>query len=458
MAGSAVWIEPSRPFRLTITKQRLYILLALVVLRLIMDYSYATYLSPENELDGHYDNFLNYQKLWESWLLMLGCSLFLPEYTRKPSDFVLYVFFLFPVMAMLSLYAFLDGDRLYAYLSAAAFVIVATVRNINLRFPVLQLKGGERWAIPVCFAVVLITALLYYLVLGFSYFQLDLMDVYTVRLDITARIAQAPVLGYLGSWTWSFVMGALFAWAIVRKRWLMLPLLLAIQVYFFGMTSAKTALAFPILFFVPYFLARSKVPLAWLFVAVIFIVAVGIAEELATETYFWNHIIVRRVMWEPARNNWFYHDLFARIGHVYMSDSVLKSLLPYPFKIDPQHLIGLDIYGRGEMNSDTGFLGTSYMHFGPAGMVIFSSIVGLLLRMADVLTVKRMPVWIGVAIIAAPFYAVFNDSDLTTSLATHGLAPALVLLFVYGYFPRERLRALERAVRGAGAPEPSQAG
>jgi hypothetical protein len=83
-------------------------------------------------------------------------------------------------------------------------------------------------------------------------------------------------------------------------------------------------------------------------------------------------------------------------------------------------------------NVDTGFLGTGYMQFGSIGMLVYSLIVGALLWLGDALTVGRVPAWMGAAILIGPFFSLFNDSDLPTSLLTHGLAIALLLLFVYG--------------------------
>ena len=60
-------------------------------------------------------------------------------------------------------------------------------------------------------------------------------------------------------------------------------------------------------------------------------------------------------------------------------------------------------------------LATGYMHFGYAGMIIFSIIVGMLLWLADIL-VRKIYGW--ASAFDRPFYSLFVSADLTTALLT----------------------------------------
>lgn len=443
---------PAERLSFRVSLQRIYLFATIAAFKLLMDYSYVHFLSPENAVENNFTNNFNPEKGIESWGLTLICAAFLPLTTRKPSDFLLHVFFIFPVIATLSFYAFLDGDRLFAYGTTLIFIVVAITRNLKLTLPYWEVKNGYRLAVPISILTVLFIALAYYVILGTGTFQLDIMDVYSVRLQITERLNESLLLGYGGTWTWRVVTPFLMAWAILKRRWLLLLLTLAAQVYFFGVTSAKVTLFFPGLIFVTYVFARPKLPLVWMFVPMILFVLAGILEQVLVGTFLWNHVLVRRVLWMAARLNWSYYELFSEIGHVYMSMNFFKILIPYPFPLDPAHMVGLLTLGSAEANADTGFIGTSYMHFGFIGMVTFAFITGLLLRLTDMLTLNRMPVWIGVAGVIGAFWALFNDSDLPTTMLTHGLAPALLLLFLYGHFPKEKIRALFRARRAGKAP------
>ena len=438
-------LAPTEKLSFRVSIQRVYMFAMVAAFKMLMDYSYVHFLSPENAIENNFTNSFSLEKSIQSWVLTLACAAFLPLTTRKPSDFLLYIFFIFPVIATLSFYAFLDGDPLFAYGAALIFITVAVTRNMKFTLPYWEVKNSYHWAVPVSIATVIFMGMAYYLILGTGTFQLDIMDVYSVRAEISQQLNESQLLGYGGTWTWRVVTPFLMAWAILKRRWFLLFLTLAVQVYFFGVTSAKVTLFFPGLIFVTYLFARPKLPLAWMFVPMILFVAVGILEQVLVGTFLWNHVLVRRVLWMAARLNWSYYELFSEIGHVYMSMNVFKLLISYPFPLDPAHMVGLETLGSAEANADTGFIGTSYMHFGLLGMVVFAFITGLLLRLTDMLTLNRMPVWMGIAIVIGAFWALFSDSDLPTTMLTHGLAPALLLLFLYGHFPKKKISALIRA-------------
>ena len=435
-----------------VSLQRIYLFAIIAAFKFLMDYSYVHFLSPENALENSFTYSFNLEKSIQSWALTMACAAFLPLTPRKPSDFLLHVFFIFPVIATLSFYAFLDGEPIFAYGTALIFITAAVTRNMKFTLPYWEIKHSYHWAVPLCIGMVFLIAGAYYVILGTGTFQLDIMEVYSVRLQITEKLNESQFLGYAGTWTWKVVTPFLMAWAILKRRWLALVLMLMFQVYFFGVTSAKVTLLFPGMILITYLFARPKLPLAWMFVPMILFVAIGMLEQAVFGTFLWNHVLVRRVLWTAARLNWSYYELFSDIGHVYMSTNIFKMLIPYTWPLDPPHMVGLYAFGSEDANADTGFIGTSYMHFGLAGMVIFAFITGLLLRLTDMLTLNRMPVWMGSAIVMGAFWALFSDSDLTTTMLTHGLAPALFLLFLYGHFPKEKIKALIRARRSGTTP------
>jgi hypothetical protein len=134
----------------------------------------------------------------------------------------------------------------------------------------------------------------------------------------------------------------------------------------------------------------------------------------------------------PARIDWVYYEFFSKHGFVNMSDSILRRFVEYPFQVPPPNLIGIYMTNNPNNHTDTGYLGTGYMHFGIVGMLAFSLIVGVLLRIADVLTVGRMPVWMGICVTVGSFFNMFSDADISTTLATHGLGISFLLLLAYG--------------------------
>jgi hypothetical protein len=64
-------------------------------------------------------------------------------------------------------------------------------------------------------------------------------------------------------------------------------------------------------------------------------------------------------------------------------------LIEYPYELNSSHLIGYHYYNNVLTGANTGWLGSGYMHFGFAGMLIYAVIIGLLLGLVDMLCKKE---------------------------------------------------------------------
>lgn len=139
-------------------------------------------------------------------------------------------------------------------------------------------------------------------------------------------------------------------------------------------------------------------------------------------------MLVRRVFFVPADLSFKYYEVFSELGNVYLSNSIFSSFIKYPFSYPPQLLVSMYALGN-ESWANSGFLATSFMHFNVFGVILFSFIVAVLIKIVDSLVENKLPVWLGVAIVITPFSSLFKSSDLFTSLLTHGLLLSLILLW-----------------------------
>lgn len=91
-------------------------------------------------------------------------------------------------------------------------------------------------------------------------------------------------------------------------------------------------------------------------------------------------VIVRRLMFIPAWMNNLYHDFFSSHPLVLWSQDAVpfKWLFTSQYSVSPLELIS-DTYFLGEMPSpNTGLFAEAFMHFGPAGTIIYPVILSLL--------------------------------------------------------------------------------
>ena len=117
---------------------------------------------------------------------------------------------------------------------------------------------------------------------------------------------------------------------------------------------------------------------------------------------------------------------------MFLSNGVLSWLAEYPFN-EPVPAFIADGRYPGDVTpfANTGFIASAYMHFGLAGIVVYSALVGLLLRVYDSLILGRLPVAFGTGIAAVAAFQLVN-SDLTIAFATQGVVLGIVLLWLSG--------------------------
>ena len=68
------------------------------------------------------------------------------------------------------------------------------------------------------------------------------------------------------------------------------------------------------------------------------------------------------------------------------------------------------------------------MHFNIFGVVFFAFIVGMILWLLDAVS-TRLPSWLCLSVVIGPIMSLFTSADLGTTLLTHGLALALLILY-----------------------------
>ncbi|SPP31947.1 hypothetical protein ARAF_1615 [Arsenophonus endosymbiont of Aleurodicus floccissimus] len=79
---------------------------------------------------------------------------------------------------------------------------------------------------------------------------------------------------------------------------------------------------------------------------------------------------------------------------------------------------------------NNGFIASGYAHFGLVGIMIYAVILGFILKILDYVTTRGVSVWFVLCVVVVPLRDALISSDLLTTLLTHGLFVALILLFL----------------------------
>ncbi len=279
---------------------------------------------------------------------------------------------------------------------------------------------------PALYAVVfLITAATYGLAvyyLGFK-INLDISKVYEVRDDFLKN--KNFLLGYLVLWQGNIVNPFLFYFAIQKRRFLLAGAVVGLQAYLFSITGVKLFL-FSLVF--SYFVARFSKRFNLSFpVLLSAIVILSCLIYRYTANVWFLALFVKRTLFTPSQIAFQYIDFFHNNPFTYLSDSVLRYFLKYPYILPPPLMIGIRYHQGGSAN--TGILGNAYMNFGIIGIFVFFGLLSFILCLfGRIEASRRRESRLILACVAMPLLSIIN-SGLLTVLLTHGLFLALLIAY-----------------------------
>jgi len=377
-------------------------------------------------------NIIDSMRLFESYMLTFAVIPFLKLEFRKPSDFYIFILLSTVFLPMCSIYSFTGANRLYMYTVFLGIVALITITKLP-RVAVVSLKEGPVLGIALCTAGVAL-ALAWLLSQGaVNYFNLNVKDIYKFRSAVSTYM-------YRGLWSYFIHWGAkvfnpaLIGWCLYRKKWSFVVFFICVQIGLFGLTSHKIYFAIGIGVLILYLLSFTQRP-----GGVILTCLVGTLIVVAALHFIFNDVwsvslLVQRPLFKPALLNFTYQEFFESRELVMLSNGIFGKVIKYPFDVAPPYLVGEYLKGNPATSSNTGFLGTGYMHFGLLGVLAFSVVVGIVFRIVDSFAEGRCPVWFACAVVFGPFMSLITSSDLLSSLNTHGGLWSICLLWLFGRY------------------------
>jgi hypothetical protein len=379
-----------------IAKNKVSFLFWVVILRAILDIAYVTVISPSYIYTGFIID-IDTVKLIESYVLLFILAVQLKINIKKPSDFLTIIFFLLVVVPLLSIYSLRSESRVFLYMMLCGYLITVLIANrmpSAIRIPSFQ--NGYKIIWIIAFSTTIFILFLMIARGGLQFFNLDLTKVYNYRWDV-GKVISGGVMGYINPWVFKILNPTLIAWAIWRRKKTWLVIFLFIQVIFFGISSHKAVLFFPLLIVGTFFVLKLKRPANAIVAFPIVTVAMCMFLFLVFQELVPAAILIHRPFYIPVDLNFFYYKLFSEIGHVYMTNtSILSPFMTYPFSYAPQYLVSFYLIGDPKISSNTGFLATSFMHFGFIGVIVYSMIVGVLLWLVNCLSYRKLPLWMAI--------------------------------------------------------------
>lgn len=400
-----------------------------VMFRGLLDVSYLAVIAESFGSEGFVSD-IHILQYFNSWLLYLVALFLLTDRVKNVSHYFYATAVLSLVAPLTSLYG-LDAARpVFPVLIslAALFFSFLVCKQTIVNFKGLPVVLGGR-VLAIIVALAFVVFLLVWFCLSGAKSNLDFSAVYEFR-EQNAELTAQGVFAYTNNWTFQVFTIYLICFALFARRYLLVMLLLAVQVYFFSVASHKSILFLPLLVISVWFYLGRSDSLLILPASCVAVLLLSLLSYFVLGDLWLSSLLSRRVFYVPADLCFVYFDYFSNHVQVYWSNSVLSSLQVYPYgERGIPYVIG-EYLGKPDMGANNGFISSGYAHAGLFGVFFYAALVGLLLRLVDDLSSERMPVWVAIAISIVPLRSLLISSDLFTVMLTHGFGIAIVMIYL----------------------------
>jgi hypothetical protein len=347
--------------------------------------------------------------------------------------------FLLVVLPTASMFG-LDASRpwepfVLVLFSIAIIQLITRLSIIRLREP-RRVKYGYEVAIAICLSFVIFLATRY--LLSGASINFNLNEVYEYR-GANADKTSGGLLTYTNIWTYKVFNLVLIGLALHKKSYLLAGVFTLIQIFFFGIANHKIILFGLILVYSSWFLFSRSNNLSVLpFVAFISIFCV-----LSLDVFFPNSnlssLFIRRLYFTPASLNFAYYEFFAENPYFLWSDSIMKSVIDNDYKENMSRTIGAYL-GKPGVGANNGFIFSGYAQGGILGVILYSIVLALVLRVLNNLSHGSLPKWLVICVVGLPIFSTISNSDLLTSINTHGIGISLVIIYLMKMSKKEAPR------------------
>jgi len=382
--------------RISIKKSTIWNFIIILIFKIVLDLSYYFVISPVF-LSMRFELNFNAIKLIESYCLLFIIFILMPESKKNLSTIMVWLLIILSYIPMLTIFAFKDESRIFMYAVTCFWLFVFLLLHLpRINLPSLKESKVFRFFIITSFSTLVLFAIYNYL--GFS-FNLDLTKVYDIRTQYVQT--KIPLAGYYFNWMGYVVNVAFFALFINKKKWIFAALIVILQLLLFSSTGNKT-----FLFALPFALAlmwitSRKNPLFYIAAGMIAVMIMAMLSHMIVGDIWISSLFTRRTLLVPAHLAFYYFDFFSSNGPIFLSHSIFRFFLNYPYSLNPPHLIGMVYFNKPETAANNGIVGDAFMNFGFIGLVFWGILLVIILKLVDSCS-KGKDIKIGIAVVALP--------------------------------------------------------
>jgi hypothetical protein len=386
-------------------------------------------------------------------IFMAACvSLLMPRSIDRVSQVVLWVLFavcVVPSMTMVDFTGYVDHRLALAVTAVTGLsfsIVVIGVRRRKAIVVTHRFPPRVVWSVIIGYSLVtygLMTA-----TMGLSLHLVSLTDVYDVRDEYKTQLAGAGILAYLISPQANIVNPFLIARGLIKRQWPVVAAGIVGQLLIYSASGLKSVLfSTPTVLIIALLIRnRSRLsPIAFAVGPVILMVAAALADK-ASASSTWTSLFSRRFLFTPGLLSSVYTRYFTDNPQAHLGQSILKWWVASPYEQAPPNLVGQFLRPDSKLIANANIFADGFANFGWWGVI--GAGVGLLvyLRLLDRCS-AGLPLSATAMTLIIPSITLSNAA-LLTAMLSHGLAVALVLLWIA---PRTGWEA-GKASKSSGSP------
>jgi hypothetical protein len=241
------------------------------------------------------------------------------------------------------------------------------------------------------------------------------------------------MMAYVNLWAQKVFNPFLLAVALLYRRPGLAVICLCLQVYFFFVTQHRAHLFVPLLIYLVYLLYTKPISISGVYVA---ISGALLGILFASMSFGFEEvpaIIIRRAFFVAASISLDWISYFKTAPHVFFSDSLLANFIHNDYTGQNLPYVMNDLLVSGEPSGmNAGFVATGFAHIGLVGVVGYSILLSVIVAFVNHLIATGRPVFVAAAVLVMPLRTAWADSDLFTSILSHGLLVGCLLLCFCG--------------------------
>ena len=388
-------------------------------------------------LEFEYMNFVNlpffqekmgfaFEFVWWKYIivkLILAALLLLNINLNKFNFFVNSIFLIFLTFPLLIMYEFMPGTPVIISLFAVLFHTLYWWMSLyEIKVNIKDYKINKKYSLYTLLAVTLLMLIPFLKTFGFKINTDALMFNNIYKIREIASLKSTVMMSYFLNWLIKILIPVGIIMSYKQRKFVFMGVFVLFQIYLFSTGAHKSAF-FSLFVILLMFLPSYRYQIRFvLFTFVILIIASKIIS-LVTNDLMAESIVVRRTFFLPAIIVNDYFDFF-KDNHIYLSHSILKSFIEYPYDLQPEQIISVEYFNSHTGHCNSGFISDGFMNFGYTGVIL--NIIGLLAVFKIMEIIKIPHLYAGVLLI---IIYTFISSYFLTSLLTHGVILFIILAF-----------------------------